>query len=108
MFGKLGLAAAIAGALLLAAPLGASAAALPQASGAAKSVTTGKVTLTHGKHYRKWRKHRRHARRHYRYRYYQPYSYGYYGNPSYYSYRPYRYRHYRRHHRPHFGIYLSF
>lgn len=107
MIGKLGLAAAVAGALMLAAPSGASAASLPQTSGVAKSAVTGKVTLVHRQHYRKWRKHRRHARRHNRYRYYQPYSYGYYGYPSYYTYRPYRYRHYRRH-RPAFGIYLSF
>lgn len=105
MFGKLGLAAAMVGALLLAAPAGASAASLPQTGGVAKSAAAGKLTLTH---YRKWRKHRRHARRHYRHRYYQPYYYSYYDYPSYYAYRPYRYRYYRRHHRPHFGIYLSF
>ncbi len=115
MIGKFGLAAALAGALMLALPGGASAASLPQAgktltSKAADTVTT----VSHRKRWKKWRKHKRHVRygRYYSSRYrhrphYYTYTPYYYGYPTYYVYRPYR-RHYRRHHRPNIGVYISF
>ncbi|MEZ5924856.1 MAG: hypothetical protein R3D57_10795 [Hyphomicrobiaceae bacterium] len=118
MIGKMSLAAAIAGAILLAAPISASAASLSQAATVASpKVSDNSTVQVHRKKWRKWHKHRRHVRkgRYYNYRYYRPryYSYQpyyYYGYSPYYVYRPYRHSHryYRRHHRPHFGIYLSF
>lgn len=107
MFGKLSLAGAVAGALLLAAPAGASAASLPQTGSTVKVAAKAGVTQVHKR--RHWRRGygRRHHRHHRRfYPYYSGYNYNYPG--YYYNYQPYRYRHYRRHHRPAFGIYLSF
>lgn len=113
MIGKFGLAAALAGAVLFAAPASASAASLPMAGKTLTQKAADTVTPVHRKRWRKWHKHRRHGRlgRYYNYRYYRPryYSYDpyYYGDSSYYIYRPYH-RHYYRRHRPSFGIYLSF
>jgi hypothetical protein len=113
MIGKLGLAAAVAGILLLAQPGGAVAASLSLAGTGVSPQSSDTVTaVSHRKKWRKWRKHRRHVhygRYHnyrYRERYHTYYSYSY---PTYYVYRPYRhYRHHYRRHRPHIGIYLSF
>jgi hypothetical protein len=101
MISKLGLAAALAGALMLVQPGGATAASLSQAGMAAKPGTANTVTQVH---YRKrWHKHRgyrRHWRngRYYNNRYYRRRSY----SPYYYGYRRHRY------YQPGIGIYLSF
>ena len=110
MIGKLSLAAAFAGALMLLQPGGASAASLSQAGLNAKPTTANIVTPVHRRSWRHRHRHRSgHFRRHRPYYYgYNPYYYSYYDYPSYYYYRPYRHRYYRRHHRPQFGIYLSF
>jgi hypothetical protein len=116
MIGKLSLAAALAGALMLVQPGGSNAASLSHAGTAAKPGTTN--TVTQVRYRRKWRNHRgyrRHWRygryynhRYYRRRYYRPRYYSY--NPYYYGYRSYRpyWRPYRRYHRPRIGIYISF
>ena len=116
MIGKLGLAAALAGALLLVQPSGTGAAPLSQAGTSAKPGATNAVTQVryrrgwrnhrgyrHRGYRRHWRQGRYYNRGYYRRRYYgyNPY---YYGNSYNYGYRPYRHLY----HRPRIGIYLSF
>lgn len=104
MIDKLGLAAALAGALMLIQPGGATAASLSQAGTAAKPGMANTVTQVH---YRKHRGYRRHWRngRYYNNRYYRRHSYSpyYYGDSHYYyGYRRHRY------YQPGIGIYFSF
>ena len=127
MIGKLGLAAALAGALLLVQPGGAGAGPLSQAGTSAKPGAANAVTQVryrrgwrnnrwhrHHGYRRHWRQGRYYNRGYYNRRFYRRRYYGYnpyyYGNSYNYGYRPYRYyRPYRRlYHRPRIGIYISF